>query len=299
MEATRPELRPLAIGEIIDASVKVLKANARTLFTISALVMVPVGLVQLVVAVMVGPIDTPTTVVDTAGQIDPAVLDSLAALLGLLLVTGLFAALGSTLVQASSIVAIARVFQGESPDWRQSLASGARRWLPLVVATLISAIASVLGLFLCIAPGVFLFTSWAVAPAAVVAERRGPLAALRRSYQLVKGRFWPVLGTVLLGYLLYFVVELIVDLVFGAVTFLGGGAGGIVPGVVGSVLVSVVSLPFLAVMITILYFDLRVRHEGYDLEVMAGELGHGSPPPAAGPPRDPDDPFGLGRPGGP
>jgi hypothetical protein len=33
-----------------------------------------------------------------------------------------------------------------------------------------------------------------------------------------------------------------------------------------------VTVPFLAAVATVQYFDLRVRAEGYDLEVMAREL---------------------------
>jgi hypothetical protein len=55
-------------------------------------------------------------------------------------------------------------------------------------------------------------------------------------------------------------------------------------------------LPFLAAYLTVLYFDLRVRQEGYDLEILAAELGTLPAAPEEAP-ADPDDPFGLGRPG--
>ncbi|HEX5671332.1 MAG TPA: hypothetical protein VFY46_01265, partial [Acidimicrobiia bacterium] len=42
----RPELRPLAVGEIVDAAIKLIRANARVLFTISAIVLIPLGLIQ-------------------------------------------------------------------------------------------------------------------------------------------------------------------------------------------------------------------------------------------------------------
>jgi hypothetical protein len=72
-----------------------------------------------------------------------------------------------------------------------------------------------------------------------------------------------------------------------------------VPTVLGTIIVSILSAPFLAAMVTIIYFDLRVRKEGYDLELMAGDLSRmesnphlGAPPPASD-----DNPFGLDNPG--
>jgi len=36
----------------------------------------------------------------------------------------------------------------------------------------------------------------------------------------------------------------------------------------------VLTRPFLAAVTTILYYDLRVRHEGYDMQLLAEQLGH-------------------------
>lgn len=56
---------------------------------------------------------------------------------------------------------------------------------------------------------------------------------------------------------------------------LGGIAGALISGVVGAVLylfcIAVVN-QFPAVVLTLLYFDLRIRKEGYDIELLAGSL---------------------------
>jgi hypothetical protein len=43
----------------------------------------------------------------------------------------------------------------------------------------------------------------------------------------------------------------------------------------GGNLASLLIYPFFTVVITLLYYDLRIRKEGFDLEIMATELAQG------------------------
>ncbi len=43
--------------------------------------------------------------------------------------------------------------------------------------------------------------------------------------------------------------------------------------IASNIISTVIAQPFHAAMLTILYYDLRVRHEGYDLQVLAEQLG--------------------------
>lgn len=283
---------------MVDAAITLFRTNFVTLIKISAAVFVPLGVVQLVATIAVGPIDLASLIVVDPDATFEDVFAPLVPFYAMLAVTGVLGFIGSALVQGASITALAQVYQGRQPEWAESLKAGLRRWIALVAATILLTIGSTFGLLFCIVPGVFLFTMWAVTPAALIAEGLGPFAALRRSFRLVRGRFWPVLGAIVLAYLLYFVGEQIISGATVAITFFGTSGTGFVsfiPTVLGSVLVSVIATPFLAAMVTIIYFDLRVRKEGYDLELMAADL---VPEAAASPAPPPDeDPFGLGRPG--
>src|SRR5690606_2650710 len=148
--------------------------------------------------------------------------------------------------------------------------------------------------------GIYLFTTWSVPPAALVTEWLCAFRAMGRSFDRVRGRFWPVLGALVLSYLLYIVVSQIIGGVASAITVVSALASdqfSFLPSVIGSAIVQVVAAPFVASMVTIIYFDLRVRKEGYDLELMARDLermegnDRRDLPPAG------DDPFGLGSPG--
>lgn len=284
---------------MVDGAIRLYRTHFLTLIKISALVLGPIGIIELIAVTVVGPVDMTSMLVVDPEVTPMEVLEPLIPIYAVLGLTGTLSFLGSILVQAASITALAQTYQGQTPDWRTSLRSGSRRFLPLIAATILLSLGSGIGLIFCLLPGVFLFTMWTVTPAALVTEQRGPLSSLGRSFRLVRGRFWPVLGAVVLAYLLYVVVSQIIGAVTGAITFFGAtntDQFSFLPAVIGNVLVSILSAPFLAAMVTIIYFDLRVRKEGYDLEVMAQDLERmeGSRPPAA---PDDRDPFGLGSPG--
>ena len=300
MDRARPDLRPLGIGEMVDGALRLYRTNFLTLIKISGAVLVPLGLIQLIATVMVGPVDFNAFV-----DIDPnaTAAEQLAPLIPLYTALGLTSLLtlaGTVLVQGASITVFAQVYQGVEPDWKASLGTGAKRFVALAVSTFLLSLGSGLGLILCIVPGVFLFTTWSVSPAALVAEQKGPVAALSRSYQLVRGRFWPVFGAIVLSYLLYSVASQIVSAIASVITIavsVNTGTFSFVPTVVGSIIVSVLAAPFLAAMITIIYFDLRVRKEGYDLELMAADLHRLDSVTDAAPSSPDDNPFGLDSPG--
>lgn len=288
---------------MIDGAIRLFRSHFVTLIKISAAVLLPIGIIQILATTIVGPLDMTSFLIENPDATPEEVLGPMIPIYSVLAVTGILTFLGSVWVQAASILALTQVYQGISPDWAASLRASLRRFLPLMLATILITLVPGIGLIFCIAPGVFLWTMWSVTPAALMAEQKGPLAAMSRSWQLVKGRFWPVLGAMILGYLLYWVVSQIISTVTAVVTVAGAMASdsfSFIPSVLGSVIVSILSAPFLAAMVTIIYFDLRVRKEGYDLELMAADLARmsdqthlGAPPPTSD-----DNPFGLDRPGG-
>jgi hypothetical protein len=292
------------VGEIVDAAIKLIRANARVLFTISAIVLIPLGLFQGLVTALGLP-DALATInsLPVDGNVTEDQLNDLLATAGQLLLvalaTAIITGLGSVLVQGASAKALADVYQGVEPSWQDSLRFGFRRFFPILGATLLIGVASAIGLVFCLAPGIWLFTSWSVTVPALVVENKGPIQAMGRSFELVRKRFWPVLGAVALSYLVYFVVSQVISLITGAATFTGADTptgGDLWVSAIGSTITSVLVLPFMAAVFIVLYFDLRVRAEGYDLQVMAAEIHQTQPPPQL-PPAEPDDPFGLGSPG--
>jgi hypothetical protein len=150
---------------------------------------------------------------------------------------------------------------------------------------LIAGIALVIGFALCFFPGVYLSVLWCLAFPALLFERVGPFKAMGRSGSLIKGRWWASLLLVVVGYLLVTIIGFIIQYGLLAVAAVAADDSVIVNAiatVVGSTLSSAITYPYLAAVLTILYFDQRVRKEGFDLQLLAQDMGGE---------RDPDAPL--------
>jgi hypothetical protein len=133
--------------------------------------------------------------------------------------------------------------------------------------TLLTLLLTALGLLLLIAPGVWLFVAWALAPVVLfVEDRRGRHAGLR-SAELVKGQWWTVFLVGALVILALLLLELVVGALFGAIlspitrdnAFASFFASGLV-----SSSIWLVANGFHAAIVTVLFFDLRARKDAPD-----------------------------------
>jgi len=73
--------------------------------------------------------------------------------------------------------------RGEEVSTPQAVLRALPRLGPLILLRVIRAGGEIIGLVACVVPGLFLFTSWSLAPAAVMTGM-GPLAALGRSHAI-------------------------------------------------------------------------------------------------------------------
>jgi hypothetical protein len=152
-----------------------------------------------------------------------------------------------------------------------------RRAAPLLVAWFLVHALEVLTFPLCVLPGLIVMTVFvAVAPAMAV-EGLGPVRAMRRSAALLWPRLFQVmLVAVLAGLLVYFVVNALGTIPATAALIIGPRSAWPLLGL-ASILGSLVGTPIIAIVATLIYFDGRIRQEGFDLQLMADELARRSP----------------------
>jgi len=159
--------------------------------------------------------------------------------------------------------------------------------IPLVIAgagvsansSAASALGIGIGLLMCIgiAPVLialaFINIRFLFAPQTIVLEKAGALAGMRRSWNLGRGSF---LRTLFIVFLLYVFVSIITALPTYAISF----SALLLPSValqtvlntaVGTVM-GVLTMPLYFAVLTLLYYDLRIRKEGLDLELRAQEM---------------------------
>lgn len=295
------ELRPRTVGEILDLAFKLYTSHIRKLLIIAAVVFIPIGIIQLFI--------TSGSTLDPMDLLDPEAMTTgdfpagFTAFLGGTLVLSLISLIGTLFVQGASIKLFAGAFQGIEQTWQESVRFGIDKSLLILGTAILGALGAGIGLIFCIVPGVWLWTSWYVAIPALLVEGTRPVAALRRSFQLVKQRFWPVLGTGFLAWLISQVVVQLIGFIVGLVAVvpaaMDAAETGVIDGnvfgvsVLASSVASIITVPFLAAVAVALYFDLRVRFEGFDLEMLSRQSDNLEIPRSSGPQSDPDDPFGL------
>ena len=129
---------------------------------------------------------------------------------------------------------------------------------------------------LILAPITYLSARWFVAPAALIAEGLGPLDSLRRSWRLSQGHILRVVGYVVLLYVIMALVLSFPTALFQQIVFvlLPTSALGLATSIstVISSLLSVIGIPFYIGALVLVYYDLRIRGESYDLELRVADL---------------------------
>ncbi|MCB0114727.1 MAG: glycerophosphoryl diester phosphodiesterase membrane domain-containing protein [Caldilineaceae bacterium] len=126
------------------------------------------------------------------------------------------------------------------------------------------------------APATYFSARWIGATPALMAEDLGAMEALGRSWRLTGGRIWRVIGyTVLLSIITAIVVSLpaaLIQQVFLlAAPTLGFGLVTAASTAITSIF-TVVWTPLSACAVVLLYYDLRVRSEGYDLNLRIQQM---------------------------
>lgn len=276
-------LRPLGLGDIFDEGFDLYKRNFVFLLLVTAITVVPldIGLA------FAGP------------RLFPAIFDLFGVTANsdafgiwlvvfatkLTLFLPLFLLAGAPLVAASA----GRYLEQDVTVWPVYRA-WLRRLPGLLLALVLAGAALALGLLFCgvlwsVPAVLFFFTLHAFA-----VEGRGPAKALGRSRGLVGGYVGRVFNCLLLLALIAWVISLgvtfplayLVDNVlhlapgtqslYGGESGVGHSAEQQVVTLITQGLAHLVLIPFLACVATVLYYDLRIRKEGFDIELLAEEL---------------------------
>jgi hypothetical protein len=308
--APPPDLRPLRVGEILDVGIKVYMRNAKTLFKLVALVVVPVQILGVLIIISTLP-DALTTANQnpfqftgdpTTGTVPDFEFRDLWIYLAGVLVVLLLGFVGTTVATGACFKAVSDAYLGAEPDWKSSLRYTLDHIWPLLWLTFLSAIGSGFGFFFCILPGIWLAIVWSVGTPALLTEGVRGTRALSRSFRLVQSRFWPVTGVLVVSYLIRFVLNTAIGGGITLLAFTDIGQNVILTQALSgfaTTVASIIATPFQAAVVAVLYFDLRVRTEGFDLQLLAQRLGTTSPEGAHAallPPPVPTVPIAPGAP---
>ncbi len=143
------------------------------------------------------------------------------------------------------------------------------------VVAFVIAIPLILGLIALLG---YLWTALSFAPPLIVLERLGIFSAIKRSVRLVRGDFWRVLGIRLLATLVAAVVAVAVSIPFsitGQILLLNSESVtttliALALVAIGSAVGQIITAPFSAGAVVLLYTDRRIRAEAFDLVLQTG-----------------------------
>ena len=187
-------LHPMSVGDVLDGSFKLLKANFRTILLVVASIVVPVQLVsafllrEQVVAGVLNVLRDPTLAQDqSAFTLGDA---------GMSLLTAVLSLITAPLIAGAVSRVCAASYLGQQIGPGDALRTTIRRLPALLAASFLVGLAMLGGFMLCILPGIALAVMYTVVTPAMMIEEIGPIEGMRRSWRLVKPRFWGVLGIV-------------------------------------------------------------------------------------------------------
>lgn len=282
------DLRPLSLGEVLDRTFSLYRRNFLVFLGISALPHLLVLALRLVQAIA-----TPGLLIRQTNA-----FNALAAFGPLGLVLLVVRLIAYILAQGGTVTAVSEIYMGRPTTiWQamQRLRGELGNLFGVLVlngllvfggpivcfATGIVAgapIMAFLGVLLFFFPGIYFACRLMVVVPAALLENIGPRSSVERSFELTRGRS----GRAFVIYILYFILLIAAAALMTWPASAGLVASGRNPATlrfwlslvqVGDFAAQVLVEPFLMIAAAIFYYDLRVRKEGFDLQVMLNPSG--------------------------
>lgn len=250
-------LRQRSSTEIVDAALQLYRREPLQFIMASAMIYVPWIVIQLALGINTTRTASPSTTTTFAAFF---------ALIGTFIVY-IFVGGVTTLIASD-------VYMGKPVDVAGAFRTVAARLNALGGAMLTAGVLISVGFIFLIVPGFYAICRFFAVRPAVLLENTSAGGAMKRSSELSVDGKWHIFFTLMLTWILVIAIN-------------GGGALliGLIPSSVVQVtlttLLSAVVYPFFGIMETLLYYDTRIRREGFDVEYLATSAISGEAPSAA------------------
>lgn len=253
--STLPRFEPMTTGVLLDRAFRLYTGNFALMLGIAAAAYVPFYLIMLVIE-------------STLGGNLPAHERGLSALLFQLVFVILWASIAFPIATGATTFAISERYLGKEITIGAALRRGLSNLWSLSIAQITATIRVMFGLLLLIVPGILWALSYSLVVPVISVEGEKALPSLRRSRDLIKGyrgkAFCILLVVNLLQLALMGGVGLIAGMLFSSET----PGGSILASAVNNLL-SIVFAPLGIIAAILLYYDMRIRKEGFDLEMLS------------------------------
>ena len=294
-----PQLRPLGVGDIVDRVFAIYRSRPLLLLAVAAvpylvLFLLITGLAIAFATTFLALISPFAAIASDPAGAD-ASLSALASVIGTIaVVVGIIviAAVIILSVQSAALIAAMSALYLRRATTAGAIFSEGMRAAPRVIFTSLLVFVGVVVLWIVLAvsmivinQGVFIalaiivglvatvyvFASALVAPVVATLEGVGPITALRRSWRLSNRNRWRILGLQLLLVVLNGVIGALLSALFLG-SFISDQTARTVVQQAANLVTNVAWAPVQWGTFAILYYDLRVRHEAFDLQLAAEAL---------------------------
>ncbi len=284
------QFEPMSVGRIFDRAFLIYRNNFLRFITIVAVIEVPLALLSIASSSWMetrAPARRSSVSDQTSAQPDarlaarqyvashegPSILGSVGRLFTILLVL-----VGNMLCQAALIKNVSEAYLGNEITIGQAYQFALPKAVTLVLAAICVGLVVGLGFLLLVVPGVIFALWYFLTTPAIVVENLSTGAGMSRSKALVAGNLGKVFAV---GFLVQ-VITLIISLPLG---YVGGFAGGMLfssnPALqmfmihLATTVSQILVAPISAAAFILLYYDLRIRKEGFDLQMLAQSMAPG------------------------
>lgn len=280
------DLRPLSLGELLDRTFSLYRRHFLLFVGITAIPQL------LSLAMNFAGVLTPSPKTFPLGRpplapraAPPVLMPSGGYLAGLIFGVVVFLLIYLAvylLAQGATFYAVSEIYMGRSTTIGECLKRMRGRILNLLGVTILNGLAVLGGCILLIIPGIYVSCRLLVCIPAALFEDLGPGESLSRSWELTRDEAGPAF----LVLFLYFVLSLVAASIFQfpftlmlGLSQASSGAGTLwfELAKVGQFLGTVLVTPYLTVATAVFYYNMRVKKEAFDLQVMM------SPVPAVAP----------------
>ena len=296
------DFEPMSIGGILDRTFRIYRDSFVRFVTIVAVIQVPIALLTLIstsafqrgVAVRqqtdsgsssqddrlnrepirVGGRRARTSAI-RQDEVDPS-----AAIFGGLgmVVAGILGLLGQVLCSGALTKSVSESYMGNEITVGQAYRFVLPKFLTLIWAGICVVLVVWLGLLLCVVPGIIFGLWYAVTTPAIVVEDLKASKGMSRSKALASGN----LGKIFCIGFLIFLLSLALSMpatsagaFLGRFVFPNNAMLTIFVNQLFSVVANILVVPIGATAYILLYYDLRIRKEGFDLQMLAESIGSG------------------------
>jgi hypothetical protein len=262
MDGQSLRFEPMTTGTLLDRACRLYAANFALMLGITAAAYVPFYLIMLAVESSLG--------IDIRDR--ASALTSLVFQVAFLV---LWASIAFPVASGAATYAISERYLGKEVTIGESLRQGLSRFWTLSIAQITATIRVLIGFILLLVPGILWTLSYSLVVPAILVEGQKALPSLRRSSALVKGERGKVFLVLLVINLLQAVLAIGVGMVLGVFINTESSAGAVLNSAMNN-LMSIFLTPLGIIATILLYYDMRIRKEGFDLEMLSRAIAPSS-----------------------